>query len=148
MRKKLFKIIIILTVNFILLSLSSMTKAGTIGNPAATLKQKKAQISFEADFSKRDIDLKDITMEEEFTGTSYMLKGAYGIFDQVNIYAKLGMAASESDHRIMDTGTLHEKFKGDLGLAYGAGINATFFGQDGLKIGAAYTYHICLLSIN
>ena len=129
MKKRLLQLTVVLSANIFLLCLFSVATAGTIGNPTARVEQGVFQVGGEIDFGERDIDV-DNSKDLEVESNRYIVTGAYGVSDQINVYAKLGMADASIDEHGID-------FDGDMQITYGGGLRATVHEIDDVKIGVA-----------
>lgn len=126
MKRRLLQLTLILTGTTILLLFFSVAMAGTIGNPTATVEQGSFRVGAEIDLTERDIEDDDGGESVEAESNRYIVRGTYGISDQINVYAKLGMADCTLDD--LD-------FEGDNEVTYGGGLKATIYDEDELKIG-------------
>jgi len=124
MKRRLLQLISILTGNMILLLFFSVAMAGTIGNPTATVEQGSFRVGAEIDLMERDIESDDGGEAVEAESNRYIVRGTYGISDQINVYAKLGMADCTVD-----------EFDGDNQFTYGGGLKATIYDAGEVKIG-------------
>ena len=126
MKRRLLQLTSILTGNMILLLFFSVAMAGTIGNPTATVEQGSFRVGAEIDLTERDIEVDDGGESLEAESNRYIVRGTYGISDQINVYAKLGMADCTVDEF---------EFDGDNEFTYGGGLKATIYDAGEVKIG-------------
>lgn len=124
MKRRLLQLTLILTGTTILLLFFSVAMAGTIGNPTATVEQGSFRVGAEIDLTERDTEDDDGGESVEAESNRYIVRGTYGISDQINVYAKLGMADCTVD-----------EFEGDNEFTYGGGLKATIYDEGEVKIG-------------
>jgi len=137
--------------NFIvMMSCSTAFALDPIGPPAAGLRQGQLKNGIEYSHSTMDVKLLEGDWIEYFDGvfndsgraTPFTLKDfktdkiyfnlGYGFTDNLDAFLRLGVTTADFGDSIwQDT----EKFDGDADLTIGAGIKATFYADDKLKIG-------------
>jgi hypothetical protein len=126
-----------------------------MGPPAAELEQGVFEAGIEFTNSKMDIELingfyddfldgawlesgeaVDVTLKDLKINRTYAKLG-YGIFDNVEIFLRLGgLNARFGDSIWLDS----EKFESGAELAGGAGMKLTFFQVEGLKLGGLFQF--------
>jgi len=92
MKKELYSVSFILALIVMLVSVSPVAMAGTVGNPTATVAKGSFLVGAEIDFWKRDMK-NGGTFDVE--GTKILVKGTGGISDNIDVFAKIGMAEVE-----------------------------------------------------
>jgi len=125
----------IFVVLFVVLAFCTVAISGTIGNPNATVQNKKVVFDFDTDFTNRDIDIEGASVHE-MDSSRFLVKGTYGLENGVaplNLYAKLGMANGETEDP-------SGNFDGDYGLAYQLGMKATVYEMTDMQVGVGVQY--------
>ena len=120
MKKRTLLFASCLASSLMVLFLVSVAMAGTIGNPTLTAAKGSFQLSAGVDLAERDMDVED--EEYEWEGTSFFIRGTYGISDTVNIHAKLGVCETDDSN-------------GDNEIFYGIGLKGNVYEKDNVKIG-------------
>ncbi len=92
MKKELYRASFILALIVMLVSVSPVAMAGTVGNPTATVAQGSFLVGAEFDFWDRDFENGGVVSVE---GTKILVKGTYGISDKIDVFGKIGMAEVE-----------------------------------------------------
>ncbi|MHC4627388.1 MAG: hypothetical protein ACYTDV_10450, partial [Planctomycetota bacterium] len=140
----------ILTLLVIALSNSSALALDPMGPPVAGLEEGQFKAGVDFSYSKMDLELTDGTFVEYLDGvlsdsgeaTSFPLKDfkaskayanlGYGFADNCEGFLRVGGTKSTFDDSIwLDS----EEFDSGNNLAVGGGIKATFFEEEGLKLG-------------
>jgi len=130
--KKSLGIVVVL---FVVLVFCTAAISGTIGNPNATVQNKKVNFEFDTDLTNRDIDIEGASTHE-MDSSRFLVKGTYGLetgIAPLNLYAKLGMANVESDEA-------GNEFDGDYGMAYQLGMKATVYEMTNMQVGLGLQY--------
>ena len=117
MKKELYSVSFILALIVMLVSVSPVAIAGTVGNPTATVAKGSFLVGAEIDFWKRDMK-NGGTFDVE--GTKILVKGTGGISDNIDVFAKIGMAEVEDS---------------DMGLAIGVGGKVNVYKRGKVKAG-------------
>ncbi len=92
MKKELYRSSFILALIVMFASVSPVAIAGTVGNPTATVAKGSFLVGAEIDFWERDVE-NGGTFEVD--GTKILVKGTGGISDNIDVFAKIGMAEVE-----------------------------------------------------
>ena len=92
MKKELYRASLILALIVMFASVSPVAIAGTVGNPTATVAKGSFLVGAEIDFWERDME-NGGTFEVD--GTKILVKGTGGISDNIDVFAKIGMAEVE-----------------------------------------------------
>ena len=92
MKKELYRSSFILALIVMFVSVSPVAIAGTVGNPTATVAKGSFLVGAEIDFWERDME-NGGTFEVD--GTKILVKGTGGISDNIDVFAKIGMAEVE-----------------------------------------------------
>jgi hypothetical protein len=92
MKKELYRASLILALIVMFVSVSPVAIAGTVGNPTATVAKGSFLVGAEIDFWERDVE-NGGTFEVD--GTKILVKGTGGISDNIDVFAKIGMAEVE-----------------------------------------------------
>ena len=92
MKKELYRSSFILALIVMFASVSPVAIAGTVGNPTATVAKGSFLVGAEIDFWDRDME-NGGTFDVE--GTKILVKGTGGISDNIDVFAKIGMAEVE-----------------------------------------------------
>ena len=92
MKKELYSVSFILALIVMFASVSPVAIAGTVGNPTATVAKGSFLVGAEIDFWERDME-NGGTFDVE--GTKILVKGTGGISDNIDVFAKIGMAEVE-----------------------------------------------------
>jgi hypothetical protein len=92
MKKELYRASFILALIVMLVSVSPVAMAGTVGNPTATVAKGSFLVGAEIDFWDRDFENGGVVGVE---GTKILVKGTYGISDKIDVFGKIGMAEVE-----------------------------------------------------
>ena len=125
----------IFVVLFVILVFCSVAISGTIGNPNATVQNKKVVFDFDTDFTNRDIDVEGASVHE-MDSSRFLVKGTYGLETgniPLNLYARLGMANGEVEDP-------SGNFDGDYGLTYQLGMKATVYEMTNMQVGVGLQY--------
>jgi hypothetical protein len=117
MKKELYSVSFILALIVMFVSVSPVAIAGTVGNPTATVAKGSFLVGAEIDFWKRDMK-NGGTFDVE--GTKILVKGTGGISDNIDVFAKIGMAEVEDS---------------DMGLAIGVGGKVNVYKRGKVKAG-------------
>ncbi len=92
MKKELYSVSFILALIVMFVSVSPVAIAGTVGNPTATVAKGSFLVGAEIDIWKRDMK-NGGTFDVD--GTKILVKGTGGISDNIDVFAKIGMAEVE-----------------------------------------------------
>lgn len=117
MKKELYSVSFILALIVMFVSVSPVAIAGTVGNPTATVAKGSFLVGAEIDIWKRDMK-NGGTFDVD--GTKILVKGTGGISDNIDVFAKIGMAKVESS---------------DMGLAIGVGGKVNVYERGQIKAG-------------
>ncbi len=117
MKKELYRSSFILALIVLIVSVSPVAMAGTVGNPTATVAKGSFLVGAEIDIWKRDMK-NGGTFDVD--GTKILVKGTGGITDNIDVFAKIGMAKVESS---------------DMGLAVGVGGKVNVYERGKIKAG-------------
>lgn len=117
MKKELYRASLILALIVMFASVSPVAIAGTVGNPTATVAKGSFLVGAEIDFWERDVE-NGGTFEVD--GTKILVKGTGGISDNIDVFAKIGMAEVEDS---------------DMGLAIGVGGKVNVYERGKVKAG-------------
>lgn len=117
MKKELYRASLILALIVMFASVSPVAIAGTVGNPTATVAKGSFLVGAEIDFWERDVE-NGGTFEVD--GTKILVKGTGGISDNIDVFAKIGMAEVEDS---------------DMGLAIGIGGKVNVYERGKVKAG-------------
>ncbi len=117
MKKELYSVSFILALIVMFVSVSPVAMAGTVGNPTATVAKGSFLVGAEIDFWKRDMK-NGGTFDVE--GTKILVKGTGGISDNIDVFAKIGIAKVEDS---------------DMGLAIGVGGKVNVYERGKVKAG-------------
>ncbi|MGA1870864.1 MAG: hypothetical protein ACMUJM_20195 [bacterium] len=128
MKRKLCQLTLFLAANLVILLLFSTAMAGVISNPTGKVNKGVFQVGAEVDIMTRDWKDEDDNTSE-IKSNRYLVKGAYGINDQWDVFLKLGMGNMTCDENGAD-------FDGDSQLSFGIGGNGTVYTRNQLKVGA------------
>ena len=117
MKKELYRSSFILALIVMFVSVSPVAIAGTVGNPTATVAKGSFLVGAEIDFWERDME-NGGTFEVD--GTKILVKGTGGISDNIDVFAKIGIAEVEDS---------------DMGLAIGVGGKVNVYERGKVKAG-------------
>jgi hypothetical protein len=117
MKKELYRSSFILALIVMFASVSPVAIAGTVGNPTATVAKGSFLVGAEIDFWERDME-NGGTFEVD--GTKILVKGTGGISDNIDVFAKIGIAEVEDS---------------DMGLAIGVGGKVNVYERGKVKAG-------------
>ena len=117
MKKELYRSSFILALIVLIVSVSPVAIAGTVGNPTAIVAKGSFLVGGEIDIWQRDITNGGTT---EIDGTKILVKGTGGITDNVDVFARIGMAKVESS---------------DMGFAIGVGGKVNVYERGKIKAG-------------
>jgi len=117
MKKELYRSSFILALIVMFVSVSPVAIAGTVGNPTATVAKGSFLVGAEIDFWDRDME-NGGTFDVE--GTKILVKGTGGISDNIDVFAKIGMAKVEDS---------------DMGFAIGVGGKVNVYKRGKVKAG-------------
>jgi hypothetical protein len=92
MKKELYRASLILALIVMFASVSPVAIAGTVGNPTASVAKGSFLVGAEIDFWERDME-NGGTFDVD--GTKILVKGTGGISDNIDVFAKIGMAEVE-----------------------------------------------------
>lgn len=101
MKKELYRASFIFVLIVLLVSVSPVAMAGTVGNPTATVVTGSFLVGGEIDFWDRDFE-DGASFDVE--GTKLLVKGTYGISNKIDVFGKIGMAKAEIDDLGWDSG--------------------------------------------
>ncbi len=118
MKKELYRVTFIMALIVMFISVSPVAKAGTVGNPTATVAQGSFLVGAEIDFWERDMEFPGGVVEVE--GTKILAKGTYGISDKVDVFGKIGVA--DAEYNGFDSGK-------DIAFGFGGKVNVYEKGQ-------------------
>jgi hypothetical protein len=117
MKKELYRASFILALIVMLVSVSPVAIAGTVGNPTATVAKGSFLVGVEIDFWERDME-NGGTFEVD--GTKILVKGTGGVSDNIDVFGKIGIAEVEDS---------------DMGLAIGVGGKVNVYERGKVKAG-------------
>jgi len=117
MKKELYSVSFILALIVMFVSVSPVAIAGTVGNPTATVAKGSFLVGAEVDIWKRDMKNGGT---DTVDGTKILVKGTGGISDNIDVFARIGMAKVESS---------------DMGLAIGVGGKVNVYERGKIKAG-------------
>ncbi len=117
MKKELYRASFILALIVMFASVSPVAIAGTVGNPTATVAKGSFLVGAEIDIWKRDMENGGT---DDVDGTKILVKGTGGISDNIDVFAKIGIAEVEDS---------------DMGLAIGVGGKVNVYERGKVKAG-------------
>lgn len=137
-------------VHYLVLLLAALSLSGStawaldpMGPPASALRQGDYKVTLDYSFSQIDLDLGNLVVSGLGTLPSRTIKDfevhrayaglGYGIFENWDAFARLGLSRATFGDSIWDAG---EDFKGDNDFAIGAGVKTRFYESEQWRIGA------------
>lgn len=112
------------------LALPDAASAGRLGDPASVAAPTRFTLGVEYEFLERDVEydspLAGVT-EAELESQRVLVRGAYGIAPNLELFARLGGAEAETDTPSVN---------GDFGLAFGGGVKGVIFRGPNWALGA------------
>ncbi len=112
------------------LALPDAASAGRLGDPASVAAPTRFTLGVEYEFLERDVEydspLAGVT-EAELESQRVLVRGAYGIAPNLEVFARLGGAEAETNTPSVN---------GDFGLAFGGGVKGVIFRGPNWALGA------------
>ncbi len=112
------------------LALPDAASAGRLGDPASVAAPTRFTLGVEYEFLERDIEYDSPIApgnEAELESQRVLVRGAYGIAPNLEVFARLGGAEAETDTPSVN---------GDFGLAFGGGVKGVIFRGPNWALGA------------
>ncbi len=111
-------------------ALPEVASAARLGDPASVAAPARFTLGVEYEFLERDVEF-DSTFfganEAELESQRVLVRGAYGIAPNLEVFARLGGAEAETDTPAVN---------GDFGLALGGGVKGVIFRGPNWAVGA------------